>query len=51
VTASDLTAPELVVPADRLATLPLGSQVFWQVDVVLPEGNYRSSPTFGVTVR
>jgi hypothetical protein len=50
-TASDLLTPELVVASDRLATLPSGSQVFWQVDVVLPEGNTVSSQTFVVTVQ
>ena len=50
-TASDLTIPELVVSSDRLATVPSGARVFWQVDAVLPEGNTVSSQTFVVTVR
>ena len=50
-TVSDLPTPEFVVPGDRLAALPSGSQVFWQVDVVLPAGDRVSSQTFAVTVQ
>jgi hypothetical protein len=50
-TVSDLTTPEFVVSRDLLSTMTAGSQVFWQVDVVLPEGNTVSSPTFVVKVQ
>jgi hypothetical protein len=46
VTASDLTTAELNVPADRFASLPDGSRVFWQVDATLPGGDTVPSPTF-----
>ena len=50
-TVSDLTTPEFVVSRDVLSTVTAGSQVFWQVDAVLPEGNTVSSPTFVVKVQ
>jgi hypothetical protein len=50
-TASDLLVAELVVSSDRLAAVPSGARVFWQVDVALPEGNTVSSQTFVATVR
>lgn len=50
-TASDLSAPELVVSRERLSTVTSGSRVFWQVDVTLPEGTTVSSQTFVVRVQ
>ena len=50
-TVSDLTTAEYVVSPDRLSTLPSGARVFWQVDVVLPEGDTTSSQTFSVKVQ
>jgi hypothetical protein len=50
-TVSDLTTPEFVVTSDLLAAVTPGSQVFWQVDVTLPQGNTVSSPTFAVKVQ
>jgi hypothetical protein len=47
----DLAASEFVVASDVLSTLTPGSRVFWQVDVVLPEGGTVSSPTFVVRVQ
>ena len=50
-TVSDLTAPELEVSGDLLSAVAPGSLVFWQVDVMLPEGRTVSSPTFAVRVQ
>jgi hypothetical protein len=50
-TVSGLTTPEFVVSSDVLSTLTPGSLVFWQVDVVLPDGNTVPSPTFAVRVQ
>jgi hypothetical protein len=50
-TVSDLTTPELEVAGDLLSTVAPGSPVFWQVDVMLPEGSTVSSPTFVVNVQ
>jgi hypothetical protein len=50
-TVSDLTAPELEVSGDLLSAMAPGSLVFWQVDVMLPEGRTVSSPTFAVKVQ
>ena len=45
-TATDLTTAELTVPADRFASVPDRSRVFWQVDATLAGGDTVSSPTF-----
>jgi hypothetical protein len=50
-TASDLATPEFVVPVARLAALPGGATVFWQVDVTLPTGGRVTSPTFVARVQ
>lgn len=46
VTAGDLAQPELVVSADELAGLAAGAAVLWRVEVELPDGGTRASPTF-----
>jgi hypothetical protein len=49
--ASDLTAPELLVGRDLLSSVASGSRVLWQVDVTLPDGNTIQSQTFVVRVQ
>ena len=49
--ATDVAAPEFVVPIAPLAVLPDGARVFWQVDVSLPTGERITSPTFVARVR
>jgi hypothetical protein len=48
---SDLTTPELLVGNDVLSGVAPGSRVFWQVDVMLPQGNTIQSQTFVVRVQ
>jgi hypothetical protein len=50
-TVEDLTVPELVVDRERLASLPPGARVLWQVDAALPSGERVSSQTFVVRVQ
>lgn len=50
-TESDLTTTELEVRGDLLSTVAPGSLVFWQVDVMLPDGGTVTSPTFVVKVQ
>ena len=50
-TATDLTAPELIVPPERLAELAAGARVLWQVVVAMPGGETISSETFVVRVQ
>ena len=45
-TAADLTLPEFVVDPAILSRLPSGADVFWQLDVALPNGERITSPTF-----
>ena len=45
-TAADLTAPEFVIESAVVARLPRGANVFWQVDVSLPNGERLTSSTF-----
>ena len=45
-TVTELTAAELLVPAETFATVPPGTRVLWQVDAALPEGQTVSSETF-----
>lgn len=45
-TASDLSSPEYLVPAERLAALPRGAKVLWQVDATLGDGSTVQSETF-----
>lgn len=49
--AGDLAAPEYLVPESRLAGLPAGARLLWQVTVVPPEGDRFTSPTFAVRLR
>jgi hypothetical protein len=41
-----LTRPEVTIDPAQLADLPRGSNVLWQVEVTLPDGERASSPTF-----
>jgi hypothetical protein len=50
-TAADVTTPQVTVPAERLAQLPAGSRVLWQVEATLPSGDSVSSQTFAARVR
>jgi hypothetical protein len=50
-TVTDLTATQFVVPSARLAALPDGASVFWQVDALLPTGERITSPTFVAHVK
>jgi hypothetical protein len=50
-TASDLSSPEYLVPAERLSELPSGSKVFWQVEARLGDGSVVQSGTFIAEVR
>ena len=43
--------PNLQVNSELLSTVAAGSRVFWQVDVMLPEGRTVSSQTFVVQVQ
>jgi hypothetical protein len=45
-TASGLSSPEYLVPAERLAELPRGAKVLWQVDATLGDGSRLQSETF-----
>ena len=49
--ADGLAAPEYVVPESRLAGLPAGARLLWQVTVVPPGGDRFTSPTFAVRLR
>lgn len=49
--ASDLAAPEYLVPESRLAGVPSGARLLWQVTVILPGGDRVTSPTFAVQLR
>ena len=48
--AKGLTVPEAVVPAAKLADLPDGATVLWQVTVHRPDGTADRSPTHVVRV-
>lgn len=50
-TASGLTSPEYVAPAERLEGLPAGAKVFWQVEAKLPDGSVVQSGTFITEVK
>jgi hypothetical protein len=50
-TASGLTSPEYVVPAERLEGLAAESKVFWQVEAKLPDGSVVQSGTFITEVK
>ena len=49
--ATELTAPELVLERSLLTNVPSGARVLWQVDVALPSGEHVSSQTFVVRVQ
>jgi hypothetical protein len=49
-TAPDLAAPQLTVERDRLAEVPPGGRVLWQVEVTLPGGARVASRTFTARV-
>jgi hypothetical protein len=44
--ASGLTATEVEVPATALAGVPVGSQVLWRIEAILPDGTRLASPAF-----
>jgi hypothetical protein len=50
-TATAVTTAEVSVPGERLAPLPAGSRVLWQVAATLPSGEIVSSQTFAARVR
>lgn len=45
-TATDLSTPEYVVPPERLAALPSGARILWQVEARLVDGTLIRSETF-----
>lgn len=49
--AADLTTPEYLVPESRLAGLPAGARLLWQVVLATPDGEVFTSPTFTVRLR
>lgn len=49
--ASGLERPEYTVPRGVAAELRPGDRLFWQVEIVLPDGRRASSGTFSVRVR
>ena len=51
VTTADLTRPEVTVDAARLADVPQGSRLLWQVEVTLPNGERTRSSTFVTRVQ
>lgn len=51
VEAADLAAPEYLVPESRLAGVPAGARLLWQVIAATPAGEVFTSPTFTVRVR
>lgn len=50
-TRRDLTEPMYLVPADRLARLPRGTRLLWQVEATLPDGQSLTSETFTTSLR
>ncbi|MFI5008279.1 MAG: hypothetical protein ACHQKZ_12595 [Solirubrobacterales bacterium] len=44
--ARSLVEPSFVVPESALVSLPPGSRLLWQVQMRLPDGERRDSPTF-----
>lgn len=50
-TFRDLTTPEVVIDSARLADVPRGSRVLWQVEITLPDGERAVSPTFVTRVQ
>jgi hypothetical protein len=49
-TDGGLTTPEFVVEAAVLSDLVAGAELFWQVNVALPDGERIASPTFVTAV-
>lgn len=49
--AKDLDVASFRVDAERLAAIPSGTQLFWQIDAHLPDGRKLTSPTFLVRVQ
>lgn len=43
--------PEVTIPSSRLSAYPSGTRLFWQVDVVQPDGSRRPSPTFRIRLQ
>lgn len=44
--ADELTRPRFQVPAESLARLPAGAELYWQIEAVLPDVSSRASTTF-----
>jgi len=49
--ARDLKVPRLLIPADKLAGLPAGTKLLWQVETQLPGDTRVRSETFVVRIR
>ncbi len=50
-TLEDLAVPEVRLPADRLAGLPPGSRLLWQVEARTPDGRTITSAAFFLELR
>jgi hypothetical protein len=48
--ARGLTAGEYLVPRGKLAPIPAGGKIVWQVEAVLPDGETVKSQTFLATL-
>lgn len=48
--ARDLSEPSFRVPPDRLATVPDGATLLWQVEAIFPDGSRLVSATFLVRI-
>ena len=46
-----LTNTELEIPADSLASIPVGAKLLWRVEASMPDGTKRRSTTFTVELR
>ena len=46
-----LTATELEIPADSLASVPVGAKLLWRVEASMPDGTKRRSTTFTVELQ
>lgn len=46
-----LTKTELEIPADSLASVPVGAKLLWRVEASMPDGTKRRSTTFTIELR
>jgi putative zinc finger protein len=44
--AQGLAVPEVLVPPDKVASLPAGTKLLWRVEAVAPDGSRLTSSTF-----